>query len=202
MTLAAQNIEWDEVQIDFAAMKTDANAYPCGQCPRYVDDSVDMVQSNAIVRHLGRKHNISGADLKEQAEVEMIIEAVESIKSKYLTLIYVDQLSDEAKEAYWKTHIDASTVNERNSGAHFTYVDRLVQRLSGAGPFALGSSLSIADIVVFDVTDMHMRIWGDEFKVAYPGLAKLHESVAAVPGVAAYLASDRRFPKQNGNSLG
>lgn len=37
---------------------------------------------------------------------------------KYLTLIYQDMLSDEAKAAYWATHIDAATATKaRNGGA-------------------------------------------------------------------------------------
>lgn len=29
--------------------------YPFGQAPRYKDETVDLVQSNAILRHIGRK---------------------------------------------------------------------------------------------------------------------------------------------------
>ena len=29
--------------------------FPFGQAPRYKDDTVDLVQTNAILRHIGRK---------------------------------------------------------------------------------------------------------------------------------------------------
>ena len=29
--------------------------FPFGQAPRYKDDSVDLVQTNAILRHIGRR---------------------------------------------------------------------------------------------------------------------------------------------------
>jgi glutathione S-transferase len=183
-------------------MKADKVGFPCGQAPRFQDDTVDMVQSNAIVRHLGRKHDMYGTDLKEQALVDQVMDAVESIKLKYLNLIYQDQLSDEAKAAYFKLHIDASGAVERNGGAHFAYLDCMLKSHKDGGAFVLGSQLSVADITLFDIVDAHVRIYGDEFKTAWPALAAHHDAVAGLPTVAAYLSSDRRHPKQNGNALG
>ena len=202
LTLAGKELDWECLPIDYGAMKKDREGFPCGQAPRFVDDEVDMVQSNAILRHLGRKYDLYGSNLKENAQVDMIIETVESIKGKYLTLVYTDNLEDTSKDAYWKTHLDLDSIEGRNSGAHFAYLDALVKKLSGDGPFALGSTWSIADIVVFDIVDRHINIWGDDFKTGYPDLTALHEAVAAIPGIKAYLASDRRPQKQNGNSLG
>jgi glutathione S-transferase len=183
-------------------MKADKNGFPCGQVPRFQDDDVDMVQSNAIIRHLARKHDLYGADLKEQALVDQILETVESIKQKYLALIYEDQLSNEAKDAYFKARIDVAGAEGRNGGAHFAYLDCMLKKMQNGGAFVLGSNSSVADIMLFDIVDMHLRIYGDEFKGAWPALAAHHDAVAALPSVAAYLASDRRHPQQNGNPLG
>ena len=202
LILAAKGLEFVDMPIDFPAMKSDRDAFPCGQAPRFQDDTVDMVQSNAIVRHLGRKHDMYGSDLKEQALVDQILDTVESIKIKYLALIYEGQLSDEAKADYYKLRIDEAGTKERNGGAHFAYLDCMLKKMSGDGPFVLGSKLTIADILVFDIVDMHLRIYGDEFKSAWPALAAHHDAVAALPNVAAYLASEKRHGQQNGNSLG
>ena len=196
LTLAGQELDWECLPIDYGAMKKDREGFPCGQAPCFVDDEVDMVQSNAILRHLGRKYDLYGSNLKENAQVDMIIETVESIKGKYLTLVYTDNLEDTAKDAYWKTHLDLDSIEGRNSGAHFAYLDALVKKLSGDGPFALGSTWSIADIVVFDIVDRHINIWGDDFKTEYPDLTAVHAAVAEIPGVKTYLASDRRPEKQ------
>ena len=196
LTLAGKELDWECLPIDYGAMKKDREGFPCGQAPRFVDDEVDMVQSNAILRHLGRKYDLYGSNLKENAQVDMIIETVESIKGKYLTLVYTDNLEDTAKDAYWKTHLDLDSIEGRNSGAHFAYLDALVKKLSGDGPFALGSTWSIADIVVFDIVDRHINIWGDDFKTEYPDLTAVHAAVAEIPGVKTYLASDRRPEKQ------
>jgi len=184
-------------------MKDDKIGFPCGQAPRFQDDTVDMVQGNAIVRHLGRKHDMYGTGLKEQALVDEIIETVEAIKGKYLSLIYDDELSDEANNAYFKLRIDELGAVERNGGAHFAYLDCMLKKQQNGGVFVLGSTLSVADILLFDIVDMHLRIYGDEFKNAWPALAAHHDAVAGVSTIAAYLSSDRRHPQQNGTpSLG
>jgi glutathione S-transferase len=160
-----------------------------------------MVQSNAIVRHLGRKHGMYGASLAEQAAVDQVVDGVEDIKAKYLALIYKDSLSDEAKAAYWTAHADAATTAERNGGAHFTFLADFIKRTGEQG-FAVGAKLTIADIMLFDIVGMHIRIFDDQFTAAYPSLTALHTSVAGVPGIASYLASGRRSERQNGVALG
>jgi len=50
--------------------------------------------------------------------------------------------------------------------------------------------------------DLHLRILKAEVEAAYPALAAHHARVAALPGIAAYLASPRRSAKVNGNNLG
>ncbi len=47
-------------------------AYPMPWCRRYVDDEVDLVQSLAILRHVGRKHGLSGSTHAQQAAVEEV----------------------------------------------------------------------------------------------------------------------------------
>lgn len=183
-------------------MKGDKVGFPCGQAPRFQDDTVDMIQSNAIVRHLGRKHDMYGSDLKEQALVDQILDTVESIKVKYLTLIYEDQLSDEAKAAYFKLRIDEAGAVEKNGGAHFAYLNCMLKKHQNGGAFVLGSKLSVADIMLFDIVDMHVRIYGDDFKSVWPALAAHHDAVAGFSTIASYLASDRRHSQQNGNPLG
>jgi glutathione S-transferase len=109
--------------------------------------------------------------------------------------------ADEAKTTYWRTHCDPSTTGERNEGAHFTYISKLVAK-HGRDGWAVGSQLSMADILLFDIVDMHQRIYPDQFAEQYPDLAKHHSKLAALPGIKSYLDSPARNPKVNGNGLG
>ena len=162
--------------------------------------------------------------------------------------------SEPAKHAAWETHCDPSTTGARNGGAHFAYLAQLAERCGGEGGWAAGSQLSIADILLFDIVDLFLRVYGEQvgadrrrafwlgwagpaeigiaagystpcsltnpahppaptdppappptllqFKAAYPGLVAIHELVAGVPGVKAYLEGPLRLEKVNNNGLG
>lgn len=110
--------------------------------------------------------------------------------------------SDEAKKAYWAAHIDPATaIGSRNGGAHFTYIAKLAERYGSEG-WAVGSGLTIADILLYDITDVHLRAFGVQFSGAYPDLVTHHARVAALPGIKAYVGSSKQFDKVNNNGLG
>eukprot|EP00882_Tetradesmus_deserticola_P007431 GHRQ01007829.1.p1 GENE.GHRQ01007829.1~~GHRQ01007829.1.p1 ORF type:complete len:195 (+),score=76.13 GHRQ01007829.1:624-1208(+) len=161
---AAQDIKYDVQDVDFAEMKSDRVKYPFGQCPRLVDGDVDICQSNAIIRHVARKHGMYGSGDAELAAVDQIIDGVESIRGVYLKLIYVDALKDEAKAAYTATHIAAEGSTGRNSGAHFAYLEGLLARNGGGSGYIVGSALTAADLCVFDIVDLHLRILKQEME--------------------------------------
>ena len=133
--------------------------------------------------------------------VDQIVECVEDIRRKYLTLVYQEQLADEAKATYYTTHVSTDSAHARNNGAHFVYLSNLLKKNSGSSGFMVGGSVTIADVAVWDIVDLHMRII-DTFGEVYPDLMAHRELVAELPGVAAYLASPARLEKINGNGLG
>eukprot|EP00955_Chlamydomonas_euryale_P077940 363059-Chlamydomonas_euryale.AAC.3 len=126
----------------------------------------------------------------------------QALLSKHLpTLCARHPQADEAKEAYWKTHCDPATTGERNGGAHFAYLEALLKK-SSSGWTAGTAEPNVADVQLFDVFDLHARIFGDKLKVAYPTLAALHDRFAGIPEIKAYLESDRRPAAVNGVPLG
>lgn len=55
----------------------------------------------------------------------------QSLRGKYLGLIYGDQMADAAQTAYVSSFLDPLNVGERNGGAHFHYLARLLTRAGG-----------------------------------------------------------------------
>ncbi len=55
-----------------------------------------------------------------------------------------------------------------------------------------------ADVLVYELTDLHIRAFGSEFGSTYPLLEAHHAKLAAVPGIKAYLGSSRQFDKVRG----
>ncbi len=137
--------------------------------------------------------------LANQATIDAILDGVEAIRVKYTTLIYTAQLADDAKATYATEHCDPSSKHARNGGAHLAFLAALL----GDKEWMVGDAVSVADIAVFDLVDLHLRILGEELRGWYGStLVAHHARVAALPGVAAYLASPLRIEKVNGNGLG
>lgn len=196
----AGGAEFEMVDVNYEAMKVDRGLYPFGQCPAMtdVDEGVHLAQSNAIVRYLARRLNLyGGPSLKEQARIDEVIEGVESLRLKYLALIYQDQLADAAKAAFWETHLAADSANARNGGAHLAYLEGLL-----TADYFAGGRLSVADICTWEMFDLLHRIWKDDLTKAYPKLAAHYARVAAADGIKGYLASPQRLEKVNNNGLG
>ena len=64
-------------------------------------------------------------------------------------------------------------------------------------PNMVGSAVSSADLSVFQLVEGLRYAFPNamgRFDHDYPQLSQVHGQVAALPGIAAYLASDRRIP--------
>lgn len=62
--------------------------WPFGQAPVFHDGDLIIAQSDAILRHIGRAHNLYGASLTDAALIDMILGGVEDLRKGYITLIY------------------------------------------------------------------------------------------------------------------
>lgn len=201
IALSYAKVEWEEVAVNRDEMKANRDLYPFGQCPRYVDGDMDLVQSNTILRYIATKHGLMGNSEKDHWAVDMVLEGVESLRSKYLVLIYQNQLAEDAKATYFTTHLDKTTSEVKNGGAHAVFFSKLLSK-SSTGWIAGTAGPSMADLAVYDILDLHLRIFKDEMARDYPDLVAFHDKVAGLPGVKDFLASDKLFEKVNANGLG
>lgn len=187
---------------NYADQKSDLDHYYFGQSPRVEIDGLNLVQSNAIVRHLARKHQLYGKGEAEVAMVDMLVDGVDDLRAKYAQLIYGDKLSDEAKKAYWATHGDKAGVGQLNRGAHFEYFARLLRK--AGGDYFVGGAVTAADIAIYDIVHLHLRpqLFPDEMKATYPALVAHHDRIEALPGIKEYLAGPDRLAQPNNIPVG
>lgn len=207
LALAAAGESWNETVVDYAEMKGKAGTaeFPFGQVPVFDDGKVRLAQMDAIVRYVGRVHGMYGATAEEASFIDMILLAVEDSFQPYVKLCYTHSFSEEAKKEYVTLHIDAAGTAARNGGAHFQYLENILARSESfaTSGFVVGGKPTIADVQLFNLVDLHLRpVAFPEQMKAFPNLVKLHETFAAIPSVAAYLTSDKRHAKINGNDLG
>lgn len=203
LALASKSVEFEVADVDYNQMKTDLKTYRFGQCPRYADSEVDLCQSNAILRHIGRKYNLYGASLAEAALVDEAVDGVEDLRRKYGDLIYGKSLADDAKAEYIALHVSpSSAAGARNGGAHLSYLANcLAVNASGSG-WTVGMDVTIADIAIAELIDLHERIMKEKLQESWPQLLAVKEKVYALPGVKAYLESPLRLEQVNNNKLG
>lgn len=145
------------------------------QVPLLQIDGLNLVQKQAIVRYLARKHNMYGANAVEAVQIDIVSEGYLDFKS---SLKYND-------------FGDSWTAALNKSLPKFERVLRSNESKSG---FFVGGSVSFVDIQMFEIL-----YWGRErgFNYAELGwpLIEAHvDLVAKLPGIAAYLSSPRRFP--------
>lgn len=96
--------------------------------------------------------------------------------------------SDDAKSAYWQMHGSQEGANGRNKGAHFEYLEQLLARNGGGNGFAVGSSLTAADICLWEIVDLHMRIFKEEMEGTVSQTAGYDYLCICIPSLLAQLS--------------
>jgi glutathione S-transferase len=168
---------------------TKDGSIPFGQLPQLKHGNLLLVESNAILRYLGRKLDRYGANEEQRSVVDMLLDNTESFRGKYLDLIYKDKVEAAAKEAYL-TKASEILTNFEN------WLTRESKR-----KYFVGDELTIADASFWELLDAHLRL-SPTILEKFPRLRGFYERVATRPNIAAYLASPARRQKINANGLG
>ena len=110
----------------------------------YTVDGETYSQSNAIVRHLARKHGLYGASEHEALRIDAFLDGIDDIRPKYFMVAYVGMMQPSGLETYWDKLCDPKSIAGFNGGAHFEFINRLFKKASGSQGFAVGNQLTIA----------------------------------------------------------
>jgi len=161
---------------------------PFGQLPLLQHGDFSIVQSNSIIRYIGRTLHLGGSTKSERAWAEQLLDAVEDIRVRYGRLIYTHKLDEKEKEIH-KTYIQSQ----------FTNIEKWLKRMKTE--YLISNEFSVADGGWFDIVELHERIY-DKLLDSFPTLQAWHKRVSTRPKIHTYLQSDRRPQKVNGNGLG
>ncbi|KAK8791129.1 hypothetical protein WA158_005760 [Blastocystis sp. Blastoise] len=175
--------EWPAVK---AASIADGSM-PFGQCPALHIDGMDLVQSLAILRYIGRKHNLQGKTLQDIAFGDMLIDSFVDLQNAFNKIKYGND-TPEARKAFAETTYVTfmSALNklfEKHTGCY--YLLYLI-----IGKFFLGEEATIVDCVAFST----LSIMDKNFPEAntYEHLKQFMIDFAELKPIKEYLASGRR----------
>ncbi len=148
---------------------------PFGGMPVLVHEGQTLAHSNAILRFVGRGHDLHPADAWTAAQHDALMDSVEDLRGKMPGA----GLSAEEKQ----------TAREAFAAGWLSQWARTVEA-SIAGPFVQGEKLHVVDLKLYVIlrafyAGTYDHIPGSFF-AAYPKIAGLYAAVDAVPAVRAY----------------
>ena len=165
--------------------------------PFLIDGSVVVAQVAAILQYLGPRLGLVPSDEAgrlwchqiQLTITDFVAEVHDTHHPLGSGLFYEDQKPEALRRS-------RGFVLERLP-KYLRWLERVVLRNPAGSPHVVGNALSTADLSVFQLVEGLRYAFPnamERFEHDYPQLAQVHDAVAALDRVAAYLASDRRIP--------
>ncbi|XP_022333820.2 glutathione S-transferase 1-like [Crassostrea virginica] len=150
---------------------------PQGQLPILtIDGTVVLPQSLAIARFLAMEFGLSGKNNLEHAQCDVIVQTTEDLRAEW---VKVFREPDETK----KVELQKKLIEEIVPKFWTIFQDTLKSNSSG---YMVGDELTLADLAVYDVMEIHTRDYPELIK-GYPQLQAHRERVANKPNIKKYL---------------
>ncbi len=159
---------------EFASMRNDGRLY-FGSVPMLEDDGFRLSQGPAIMNYIGRKHGIMPSDPRAAAKTEAMVLGAEDMRMAYFRTLGPRAEKDQAKfvAGDWK-------------GRWLRAWEELLEQNGDTG-YLVGTSLTQADIAVWDAIDAIVTSIEDANLGQSARVEKFFQSVGARPNVAKYL---------------
>lgn len=161
--------------------------------PILKDGAVYVSQTPLIMDYLGARHGMTPSDENARREAlrlsmllaDFLVEAHDVHHPLAKEFYYEDQKEEALRRA--------PSFRDTRIPKFYGYFERLI----ADGGYLVGDTITHADISLFQVTEGMRYAFPKamtRLEPDYPGVVKLCDEIAARPGIAAYLKSDRRIP--------
>ena len=145
-----------------------------------------LTGTNAILRHIARKHNLCGNTVEERARVDMAAEQVMDMR--------------------WVNVLRLFQINSRNAAVGLfynpafasikgAYLEKLATTLAsleaflGERPWLCGQTISFPDFHLYEMLDQHLLL-APNCLASCPKLRSLHRRFQELPAIDAYMKSE------------
>lgn len=153
------------------------------QVPLLCIDGLKLVQSQAIVRYLARKHGLNGQSAADQVRIDMVAE----------TILDWRRGIGIAFEYSFNAHEPSQEQRATLAAGNARFLPRLEKILLQNGQvFFVGATASYADILALEPLE---QIAPYEDLSEYPSMRALHANLKGMPRLSAWLQSNLRKSK-------
>jgi len=167
--------EWANIKSDVILYEQD---YPWGNMPVLKEDDFVLCQSHAIVRYLGHKYNLAGANLQENAKCDEYLDAVKDYFFQFYPLF---REKDESKKQEIKDNIKKEVPQK-----YFPKFNKILEE--NGGEFIVGKKVTYADFLIFHYFSQTMITLGEDIFDNYPAIDKYMENMFRIPQIKKWLA--------------
>jgi glutathione S-transferase len=186
LALAVGGIAFDDVRIPFPEFMEMKPNLPYGQLPVLeLDDGVTVGESKAILRYCGKLSGIYPSDPVTALKVDEIVDACSGV-SNLLTPSFKEK--DEEKKKAMRIELVETAFPDILSK-----IDKRLELFGGSAGWAVGDSLTIADIEVMVFCRMFKPLdhVPDDIALSYKRLKEVHDKCASHPKIAAYYEAQK-----------
>jgi len=180
-------VEYDDIRAPIGSelhLDLKAKLLPFGQVPLLIDGTHHLVQSKAILRYLGRKHNLYGDTEDQKIVADTLTEATVDFRSSWRKITYSTNFEHE-KDDYINKELPPQLAKFEN------YLKK------GGHTYFASNNVTFADLVFYELLDLH-TILAPHCLDAFPQLKAFKTHIEERPKIKAYLASGRRPKFLNG----
>ncbi|XP_074652884.1 glutathione S-transferase Mu 3-like [Tubulanus polymorphus] len=155
--------------------------------PYYIDGDVKITQSNAILRYIGRKHDLCGTTEKEKIKVDIMENQAMDFRNGFVRLCYAPKGPfEECKKTYL----------ENDLVPHLKGFDKFL----GDSSWFAGEKISVVDFPMYELLHEHRLMYGSKLLDNYANLAKFLDRFEALPQIKEYMSTtkyDKNMPCNN-----
>jgi len=149
--------------------------------PHYMDNNVKLTGTNAILRHIGRQHNLCGKTEEEMVRVDMAAEQVMDMRNNAVHLFY-DRAGFDSRIGEYKEKLETTL--------------KAISLFLGDRSWLAGDSLSFPDFHLYEMLDQHLLL-DSKCLASFPNLKNFHSRFEKLEAVAAYKKSAKPLPCNN-----
>jgi len=187
--------EYDEIRYgkgfeDWPTAKrqgTESGLLPFGQVPSLTHHSsihgeIDLVQSDAIMGYLARRHGLYGERETESAKIDIMIGGIKDLRQKWSSRMPYGATPEMVAQG-WPMYLNEDLPD------WLEHIDRL-KTAYGGRLYMVGSEPSLADFYAFETFDRNLRAGAWEAFEKHPALIEFVKTFANRAGIRKYLESE------------